>query len=90
MSVYIRGMEMPTSGLVVSIYKLQGKFYASAHGTELCPIVEVPPHGSLIDADELKRVVKANDWSNPAISNALNVMITRMPTIIPADADKEA
>lgn len=53
MSILIRGMEMPTSGQVIAIYKLQGKFYASANGTELCPLIEIPPHGRLIDADAL-------------------------------------
>ena len=53
MAVLIKGMEMPTEGMVIAIYKLNGKFYASVHGTELCPLVSVPPHGRLIDADEL-------------------------------------
>ena len=51
--VLIRGMEMPTEGTVIAIYKLYDKFYASVHGTELCPLVPVPPHGDLIDRDAL-------------------------------------
>ena len=54
-----------------------------------CPLVPVPEHGRLGDLDELKRVVKANDWSNPTVPAALNVIITRMSTIIPADPAKE-
>ena len=50
MSILIRGLEMPKEGTVIAIYKLDGKFFASVHGTELCPLVPVPPHGRLIDA----------------------------------------
>ncbi len=49
MSVLITGMEMPTEGTVIAIYKLNGQFFASVHGTELCPLILVPPHGDLID-----------------------------------------
>ena len=51
MSILIKGMKMPIEGTVIAIYKLNDKFYASVHGTELCPLIEVPPHGRLIDAD---------------------------------------
>ena len=51
MGVYINGMEMPTEGTVITIYKMSGKFYACVHGTELYPLVPVPPHGDLIDKD---------------------------------------
>ena len=53
MSVLIEGMEMPKEGTIIAIYKLNEKFYACVHGTELCPLVPVPPHGRLIDADAL-------------------------------------
>lgn len=41
MSILIKGMEIPKEGGVIAIYKLKGEYYASVHGTELCPIVEV-------------------------------------------------
>lgn len=52
MSVLIKGMKMPTEGRLMTIYKLQGKFYASQN-TELCPIIELPDHGDLIERDAL-------------------------------------
>ena len=78
MGVYIKGMEMPTEGMVIAIYKLDGKFYASVHGTELCPLVSVPPHGRLIDADVLIKCI-------PNEEIASRMAITNAPTIIEAE-----
>ena len=59
MSVLIKGMNMPKEGRIIVIYKLNGQFYASMNGTELCPLVEIPtPHGRLIDADAFAKTVK--------------------------------
>lgn len=59
MSVLIKGMDMPKEGKIIVIYKLNGQFYASMNGTELCPLVEVPTtHGRLIDADAFAKTVK--------------------------------
>ena len=33
-----------------------------------------------IDADDLKAVVKANDWSNPVVPDVVGVIIDRTPT----------
>ena len=75
--VYIKGMEMPTAGTVIAIYKLNGKFYASMHGTELCPLVPVPDHGDLIERDTLP-------WYLKDVTEILEA-----PTIIPADKGDE-
>lgn len=32
-----------------------------------------------IERDEAKRVMKANDWQNPAIPNVVNVILDRLP-----------
>ena len=61
MSILIKGMEMPTEGMVITIYKLNDKFYASVHGTELSPLILVPKHGRLIDGEEVLRAM--NTWS---------------------------
>lgn len=85
MSVLIKGMEMPKEGTVIAIYKLKGKHYASVHGTELCPLVSVPPHGRLIDADALKIMM-------PTIGDEYlyaREMIEEAPTIIEAEEEQE-
>lgn len=53
MSLLIKGMKMPTEGRLMTIYKLQGKFYVSQN-CELCPLIELPDHGDLIERDALK------------------------------------
>lgn len=62
MSVLIKGMKMPTEGKVMVIYKLKGEFYASLNGTELCPLIELPDHGDLIDAEEQMRLMRAYEY----------------------------
>lgn len=74
-SILISGMEMPKEGTVIAIYKLNGKFYASVHGTELCQLCPVPPHGDLIDRDAL--IVDLWHEIQQAVANA--------PAIIPAE-----
>ena len=91
MSVYIQGMEMPKEATVIAIYKLNGKFYASAHGTELCPIVSVPQHGRLIDADDFLSQYKGNIWTAQTdyaegLRDVAND-IKQAPTIIEAEED---
>ena len=68
MSIYINGMEMPTSCGVCpfcvpeadedngDICVICGQFplYTSERSCE-CPLIEVPPHVRLIDADALEK-----------------------------------
>lgn len=83
MGVYIRGMDMPTEGTVIAIYKLDGKFFASVHGTELCPLIEVQtPHADLIERDAwyqetLRYGEKAREMAKKIFNAA--------PTIIPKE-----
>ena len=82
MSILIKGMEMPTEGMVIAIYKLNDKFYASVHGTELSPLVSVPPHGRLIDADALKRKIYEMEWDAKYYPDKFMDEIVHAPTII--------
>ena len=56
MSVLIKGMEMPKDCDDCRFHK---SYYCVltdiiTNGMQGCPLVEVPPHGRLVDADELK------------------------------------
>lgn len=82
MSTLVKGMGMPTEGTVMAIYKLNGKFYASLHGTDLCPIIEVPPHGRLIDADALGSFPYNMDFCD---GGEADEWIQNAPTIIEAE-----
>ncbi len=33
-----------------------------------------------VEVAELKAIIKANDWSNPAVPNVVNMIIDRIPT----------
>jgi len=91
MSILIKGMEMPTEGTVIAIYKLNGKFYASVHGTELCPLFPVPPHGRLVDADRiLSEQMKRKYYHLPNGDTAIPVIdVEHAPTVIPAEPGEE-
>lgn len=93
MSVYISGVEMPKEHPLYITLRPDGSVHVwdsysgGGYGTQAIP---VPEHGRLGDFDELKKVVKGNNWSNPTVPTAVNAIIARMPTIIPAStADKE-
>ena len=67
MSVMIRGMKLPDNCLECPLETDYGTcgyyslFVEAGHDSEVwkrrddCPLVEVPPHGRLIDADALER-----------------------------------
>lgn len=96
MSILIRGMEMPKSckgcrfavdGFCcaypgVNIFALQENIRP-----EWCPLVEVPPHGRLIDADRLSKKLIIGPQTlcyQAEIGIALN-RESYIPTIIDAD-----
>ena len=94
MSVYIKGMEMPTKceECEWSTTDRSGFFGCRLTGNivirkrekdrpDWCPLVHVPEHGRLIDADALCEGRVSND----------NVVICAKaaPTIIPADPAEE-
>ncbi len=64
MSILIKGMEMPTScwdcyfqdcgNCVLNRHKVVDKCILDDCRDEDCPLVELLPHGRLIDADELR------------------------------------
>ena len=85
MSILIKGMEMPKEGTVIAIYKLDGKFYASIHGTELCPLVPVPPHGRLIDADAFLALINDSTILSDFLKCIINPLIRGEPTVIEAE-----
>ena len=98
--IYIPGMEMPKGCEVCAFSKSSctgesiycGIDYSTVPWSETekpfdCPLVEVPDHGRLIDADAIPFVISEDgcmdDW-------AFRYDINDMPTIVPADKDGEA
>lgn len=114
MSILINGMEMPTSCMLCSfcvpeadeangeMCMVTGKLMPPCNHERLdgCPLVPVPPHGRLIDADALKDVQQADadlfkgssDYGGKCrYDEAINAVanIVNAPTIIPASGGKE-
>ena len=101
MSVYIPGMEMPTScsfcrfcdGLAdtqmgtCAFCMVDGK-YRDARTNCGCPLVPVPEHGDLIDRQVLLKLIEyPDDDGRFGYLDALD--ITCAPTIIPADKEEQ-
>ena len=96
MSILIKGMEMPKNCKHCKFRKTELQeepdwcLISEESLFELaendCPLVEVPPHGRLIDADKIGyhsgTWEKGCDW-------VMQSEIALMPTVIPADKDGE-
>lgn len=114
MSILIKGMEMPTrcadcwlmDGLDGRCCAKRGRAltpeyrYGSKDRPDWCPLVPLPPHGRLIDADALMLEIKEyieeydeldeNGYHNLkwcAMKEA-EATIANAPTIIPAEEDE--
>lgn len=99
MGVYIRGMEMPTNcDSCPCYYETEGAWrnecevlgrehYLTEERPSWCPLVPVPPHGRLIDADAAAEKI----WEDMRFpSNLANAQffaneLREMPTIIEAE-----
>lgn len=101
MSVLIKGMEMPTTCHVCRLYE-GDIYYCSPAGRTIdipdssegrcsfCPLVPVPPHGDLIDAQEQMRLMQSCDYDTYDDYNRAFDMLDYAPTIIPADPTEES
>ena len=47
---------------------------------DFCPLIEVPPHGRLIDADELVRI-----WTGAKFYGSIKPIVDARPTVIEAE-----
>ena len=102
MSILIRGMEKPTS-CTVCPFNIVGRCLINwtlenqTDETHSCPLVQIPPHGRLIDADALDDILA--DQSEDAYNRthaprswerALSAMrdyLDNAPTIIEGDEE---
>jgi len=103
MSVLIQGMEMPTSCSVCEfthrmhhgelVCRLLNVYASEVDMEEECPLIDVPLHGRLIDADRFdvfaydsEAAKKYGDTFDGGIEYVLDV-IAQSDTIIPADKE---
>ena len=105
MSVLIKGMEMPESCSVCKlstrthhgeiICKLLNMYASDSQREYECPLVEVPPHGRLIDADEFGKALEmaethARDRGFSENARKFEIFRYRLgkeTTVIPADKE---
>lgn len=93
MSIYIKGMEMPEffDRLFVGrsfdggIYIRNEREDEKSDSVTWYPVIEIPPHGRLIDADELKRYRLNDHYRHCLVYDAEE--IENAPTVIPADKE---
>lgn len=95
MSILIKGIEMPKS---CAFCRFNGAYcYAKGdedvHSTLSCPLIEIPPHGRLIDADTLyENCVLDNSTTVLATAKRINeymqIKIENTPTVIEAEEEE--
>lgn len=96
MSVLIRGIEMPKNCAECKMWSIcdclkefddyESLLYAVDYGdwviADDCPLVELPPHGRLIDADELVRI-----WTGAKFYGNIKPIVDARPTVIEAEGE---
>ena len=81
MSVLVKGMEMPKNcGGCPLRASCVHRIYLE-YRPDYCPLIGIPPHGRLIDANEI--IIPF--FENIDDENWMRKVIKAMPTIIPAD-----
>lgn len=99
MSILIKGMEMPTNcwdcyfqdcgNCRLNAHKVVDKCIIEDRRDEDCPLVPVPPHGRLIDADKIYDAVEQRYRISSGIEHRcerdLLDLICFAPTIIEAE-----
>ena len=104
MGVLIEGMEMPTRCAecrlstvhnfkerplcdVLVEYMSYGEWEVKR--LDNCPLVPVPPHGRLIDADAVFDNLERTGWYDNADRDIAEDLVLDAPTVIPAEPPKE-
>ena len=96
--ILIKGMEIPKNcGECPFIFSSWGIEYychlaessTSAEYVERekmtnCPLIELPPHGRLIDADELVRI-----WTGAQFYGSIKPIVDARPTVIEAEGETD-
>ena len=88
MSVLVKGMEMPEKCDYCPFYDdsaygdctITHKMVDYATKPDHCPLISVPPHGRLIDADAVKA-----EWEHGFYKKIVDALMDDAPTIIEAE-----
>ena len=85
--ILIKGMEMPNVCAYCFIDSSECNLHSSVNIWRErhpdCPLIELPPHGRLIDADELVRI-----WTGAQFYGSIKPIVDARPTIIEAEGSE--
>lgn len=94
MSILIKGMKMPETCEECPIYAaceechyelvLEGEDFVPIYVKDSCPLVEIPPHGRLIDASEMAIKFNCRDIDITTVKK-LHECLMEMPTVIESE-----
>ena len=85
MSILIHGMKMPKDGCKSCGFDVYGSCLIRANldkpyeVTHSCPLIELPPHGRLIDADDIENITVIMNENGSGFNRII------APTIIPPE-----
>ena len=89
MSILIRGMEMPNICAYCFIESSECNLHESVNIWKErhpdCPLIELPPHGRLIDADNLINLVTNATILGDNFKYAFVAIVNGEPTVIEAE-----
>ena len=100
MSIFIKGMEMPTNcwlcPLSVLLEKPREMLFCRITKEEVlrnkvddnCPLIEVPPHGRLIDADRLLWLINDCTVLSEITKFLFSALVSGEKTVIESEGDR--
>jgi hypothetical protein len=94
MSIFIKGVEMPKNcrecfACKAELSQEKKVIYVCCFAMADCPLISVPEHGDLIDAQEQMRLMQSCEYDTyDDYIRAFN-MLDNAPTIIPASEEGE-
>ena len=69
------------------LYHKHDAFDAATERLPNCPLIELPPHGRLIDADEFYKDINESILLTDGFKDAFNLWFDEQPTIIEAEGE---
>ena len=95
MSILIKGMKMPRNcddchfDIDCTYDESQDGYKMMSGRPRKCPLVHVPPHGRLIDADELFKEMERKGWFDNADRDKAEDIVLAAPTIMEAEEGEQ-
>lgn len=94
MGIYLKGMKMPVGVTKVEIGCDANGYPMAMVGEDIYDVIPIPPHGDLIDRNDLKYkpiTIDYDEWNDTFDDGLLFVcdLIDKAPAIIPAEVNND-